>query len=729
MPRREGPIAPPEETAVAGPTLEVADARGSENDGPLRFMVSLAGANGERVTVRYATEDGTATAGPDYRAVSDTLTFSADSTTTRTIQVPVHDDAVAEPTETFTMRLSDAHGATLPAATATGAIRDDDSPSVTVRPAELSVAKGAPARYTIALSSQPTTPVTISISPATAELSVTPPTLTFDEHDWATAQTVTVTATEAAMPGDIVTIDHTASGGDGATLSVTPISVTINARAGGAPRQPRQLSALQVTGGGAMYPAFDPGIHHYALTCADPTTLRVTAQTRRSGAQLKLLRANPDDSPVSTTGTLDASVTVHDASDLAIEVSDAGSSVTYVVHCLPTDFPDIRIVTSSEHVSDGLLFVTPINRSGVSFMAILDNRGVPRFHRGLVGGGKVRDFRRHANAPVIDGKRAWYSVFNSMTGTFDLLDERFETIRSVGTVGNLTHTDPHDFRFTAEGNYLFGSLHTTTRDITAYIENHGGPPVTAKVTDSVIQEVSPDGTVQFEWNSWDHVKIDPDCMGYFPLPSTPGHPSKRDYAHINSFHLVGGDVIASFRHCSQVLRIDRSSGTGVIEWKLGGTSPTRHSATEYLEIVNDDAGEICAQHQATLTESDTVVLFDNGNHCIGERKNEEWYTRVVEYDISSRTQARLEREYRQRNERATQFEGGVTVLENGHWLISWGPSDATGAEQSGVIAISEVDQSGTAVLEIHMSRSGKLFDTYRVYRERESDVQIPLDLP
>ena len=57
-----------------------------------------------------------------------------------------------------------------------------------------------------------------------------------------------------------------------------------------------------------------------------------------------------------------------------------------------------------------------------------------------------------------------------------------------------------------------------------------------------------------------------------------------DYAHLNSLHLSGGDVIASFRFCNQVLRIDRSDGTGAVEWQLGGTSPPRAETTTYLEI-------------------------------------------------------------------------------------------------------------------------------------------------
>ena len=41
-----------------------------------------------------------------------------------------------------------------------------------------------------------------------------------------------------------------------------------------------------------------------------------------------------------------------------------------------------------------------------------------------------------------------------------------------------------------------------------------------------------------------------------------------------------------------------------------------------------------------------VVLFDNGVHCLGQRKQPAIETRVVEYDISSDTHASFSRHYK-----------------------------------------------------------------------------------
>ena len=107
------------------PEVTVDDAAGDETVGSLAFVVSLGGPSAIDVAVDYATADDTATAGRDYEARSGTLSF-APGTVTRTILVPVLDDAEDEPDETFVLALDDPRNATLADGSATGTIRDDD---------------------------------------------------------------------------------------------------------------------------------------------------------------------------------------------------------------------------------------------------------------------------------------------------------------------------------------------------------------------------------------------------------------------------------------------------------------------------------------------------------------------------------------------------------------------------------------------------------------------------
>jgi len=111
----------------------VAKTEGDSGTDVMQFPVTLSAPTDGPVTVHYATADGTATAGSDYEAVDSSLSF-APGETKKTIYVPVHGDTDIEPNETFTVTLSQANGAHLPAgaASATGVILDDDADSFSV---------------------------------------------------------------------------------------------------------------------------------------------------------------------------------------------------------------------------------------------------------------------------------------------------------------------------------------------------------------------------------------------------------------------------------------------------------------------------------------------------------------------------------------------------------------------------------------------------------------------
>ena len=108
------------------PTLSVADAEAHEGeDAAMEFAVTLSRPASGTVTVDYATADGTATAGEDYTATTGTLTFSSGEQT-KTISVPLIDDAIDEGQETFTLTLSNPTQARILDGEATGTIINSD---------------------------------------------------------------------------------------------------------------------------------------------------------------------------------------------------------------------------------------------------------------------------------------------------------------------------------------------------------------------------------------------------------------------------------------------------------------------------------------------------------------------------------------------------------------------------------------------------------------------------
>ena len=129
------PETPDAVTSIAGPTataaLVISDVSlNEENTGSssATFIVSMFAASNERVTVNYATADGTATVGSDYVASSGSVSFAAGETV-KAITVMISGDTVVEGNETFFVNLSGATNATLTDAQGLGTIVDDDNPT------------------------------------------------------------------------------------------------------------------------------------------------------------------------------------------------------------------------------------------------------------------------------------------------------------------------------------------------------------------------------------------------------------------------------------------------------------------------------------------------------------------------------------------------------------------------------------------------------------------------
>ena len=120
------PCEPSSATAQSLAALSVGDARAEEAAGAaVAFAVTLSRAAAGPVTVDYATRDGSARAGEDYTAASGTLTF-ATGESSKTVEIAVLDDARDEGGETFVLALSNASGARLEDAEATGTIENAD---------------------------------------------------------------------------------------------------------------------------------------------------------------------------------------------------------------------------------------------------------------------------------------------------------------------------------------------------------------------------------------------------------------------------------------------------------------------------------------------------------------------------------------------------------------------------------------------------------------------------
>jgi hypothetical protein len=98
-----------------------------ETAGTAVFTVTLDSSASQTVTVDVKTVDGTAVAGVDYTAISQTLVFPP-AALSQTISVPILDnEMVSQPTREFQIQLTNPVYAQLGNATATASILDDDA--------------------------------------------------------------------------------------------------------------------------------------------------------------------------------------------------------------------------------------------------------------------------------------------------------------------------------------------------------------------------------------------------------------------------------------------------------------------------------------------------------------------------------------------------------------------------------------------------------------------------
>ncbi|HEX7310867.1 MAG TPA: Calx-beta domain-containing protein [Gaiellaceae bacterium] len=159
------------DTVVASPSIVVHDVVVDEQAGSALVTVLLGGYEGQAsastVTVHYATSDGTATAGADYTAVNDTLSF-APGQVAKTFEVPILDDGLPEPAEDFSLTLNGATGgATIGKGAARIVIGPSDAPAtaepfVSAQPDVVVGESDGLVNLTVSLSAPGLNPVSVS---------------------------------------------------------------------------------------------------------------------------------------------------------------------------------------------------------------------------------------------------------------------------------------------------------------------------------------------------------------------------------------------------------------------------------------------------------------------------------------------------------------------------------------------------------------------------------------
>ena len=179
--------------------------------------------------IALAVTGGTATSGEDFQALTGlSVTIPANETEgSATVTFTPMDDALDEGLSETVVLGGTVDGLTVRTAELT--IVDDDKRGVTVSQMSRTLPEGGSADYTVALASAPTGPVTVRVTVSGSPgVTVTPSSLAFTAENWNQPQTVTVTAAhDDDAAEDVAELRHAASGADYRGVTGEAVAVTV----------------------------------------------------------------------------------------------------------------------------------------------------------------------------------------------------------------------------------------------------------------------------------------------------------------------------------------------------------------------------------------------------------------------------------------------------------------------------------------------------------------------
>ena len=205
--------------------------------------------------------------------------------------------------------------------------------------------------------------------------------------------------------------------------------------------------------------------------------------------------------------------------------------------------------------------------------------------------------------------------------------------------------DAHDRVRLKNGNTMIMKYEPLPEDIAAKVK--GGQPtipilgMEIPLQGNVIQEITPQGKVVWEWYGYKHFDIELDCFSPLQL--------RLAWVGLNSLEeLPNGDLMICSFGCDNLFIIDRNSGD--IKWRWG-------------------KGFISMPHNPTLLDNGNILVLNNNRYNVDYFPPEG--SRVLEVNPTTNE---VEWEYRPENpvDFFTAYIGGAERQPNGNTLICEG---------------------------------------------------------
>ncbi len=403
-------------------------------------------------------------------------------------------------------------------------------------------------------------------------------------------------------------------------------------------------TALSLEGQPELYPQFSVTTHDYVMRCDDdPVNLDVAAPAGTSVAV---------DGQPARTGRFSQTVPLETGERFDV-VATGGTSSTYHVRCLPSDFPEWTFSRSGQPTQAWTLLA--LSKGAAHYVAFVDENATPVWW--------LTHARTQLDAKVLSNDdvafaRGEATPFGHDDTAYEIHRLDGTLVRTLQTVG--ADTDHHDFQELGNGNYLLMSYKPRAHvDLSA----HGGP-ADATVLDAEIQEVAPNGSVVWTWNSKDHIALAETGPWWNTVrngpAALPGGGTAYDIVHMNAMEPDGDGLLISMRHTDAIYRIRRSDGA--VLWKLGGTSTPQSLAVTGDPLTPHFSG----QHDVRRLADGSVTVYDNGTQ-VGRPP------RAVRFQVNATAgTATWQEAVSDAEVPNSPCCGSARKLASGNWLVGWG---------------------------------------------------------
>lgn len=333
------------------------------------------------------------------------------------------------------------------------------------------------------------------------------------------------------------------------------------------------------------------------------------------------------------------------------------------VHSLPgVAIPRIWTTVDDSERSPGYIFISPRVKDGdhtgptildadgrvVWFHRLSSTRTSVDLHPQVLNGKPVLTWGQRP--PLVNAGDFYtgnsHNTYNVIAGP------NYRIIARVRARGRGVVTDLHEFTITRANTALVLGSRVLRRDL-----RHYGGPRDGYIRDSLVQEVDvKTNKVLFAWSALAHLSP---VHTYAPAPSS----GVWDPYHANAVSEDSDDnLLITLRHFSQVVKIDRHTGTTI--WKLGGKDSSFKVSR---------SARFSFPHDAQRAPDGTLTVFDNHLRSLGSTSGSSRGIRL-DVDTTKRT-ATLARAYHHpAGSVLANSQGNVQTLPNGNVFVGWGSS-------------------------------------------------------